>query len=172
VFGLRGPLGAFICGWGGVAMLTSAPFDDWWHNAYGLDVKILSPPHVLLFLGGLAVQIGTLILVLGYMNRAEGALRRKLEWAFLYGGAVILASQHLISMEHTQRVQMHTAGFYFACAVVFPVVLATVARACGTRWAATKAAAMYSLFFRRFSTSSPWCTPNPSWGRCSTPSRT
>ncbi len=27
-------------------MITSAPFDDWWHNAYGLDVKILSPPHV------------------------------------------------------------------------------------------------------------------------------
>src|SRR5262249_23265145 len=48
VLGFRGPLGAFVCAWGGAAMLVSAPFDDWWHNAYGLDVKILSPPHVLL----------------------------------------------------------------------------------------------------------------------------
>ena len=32
-------------------MLTSAPFDNWWHNAYGLDVKIVSPPHTLLILG-------------------------------------------------------------------------------------------------------------------------
>src|SRR5437763_786381 len=43
IWGLYGPLGAFICAWGGVAMLASAPFDDWWHNAYGLDVKIISP---------------------------------------------------------------------------------------------------------------------------------
>ena len=51
VFGLRAPLGAFICGWGALAMLTSAPFDNWWHDAYGLDVKILSPPHTVLALG-------------------------------------------------------------------------------------------------------------------------
>src|SRR3984957_12474954 len=48
IFGLRAPLGVFLAGWGGVAMLTSAPFDNWWHNAYGLDVKIVSPPHALL----------------------------------------------------------------------------------------------------------------------------
>jgi hypothetical protein len=33
IWGFRGPLGAFICAWGGLAMLVSAPFDDWWHNA-------------------------------------------------------------------------------------------------------------------------------------------
>src|SRR6266851_1509323 len=51
VLGLRAPLGVFLAGWGGIAMLTSAPFDNWWHNAYGLDVKIVSPPHTLLILG-------------------------------------------------------------------------------------------------------------------------
>jgi hypothetical protein len=51
IFGLRAPLGAFLAGWGCVAMATSAPFDNWWHNAYGLDVKIVSPPHALLILG-------------------------------------------------------------------------------------------------------------------------
>ncbi|MBS1606945.1 MAG: hypothetical protein JST42_30095, partial [Bacteroidetes bacterium] len=44
-------LGSLFCIWGAIAMLTSAPFDDWWHNAYGLDVKILSPPHTLLAMG-------------------------------------------------------------------------------------------------------------------------
>src|SRR5438132_3320990 len=34
VFGFRGPLGAFISAWGGVLMLTSAPFDNWWHDTY------------------------------------------------------------------------------------------------------------------------------------------
>jgi|SRR5436190_6562809 len=41
IWGLSGPIGAFISAWGGGAMLVSAPFDDWWHNAYGLDVKIV-----------------------------------------------------------------------------------------------------------------------------------
>src|SRR5262245_24382995 len=47
-WGFRAPLGAWVCIWGAFAMVTSAPFDDWWHNAYGLDVKIISPPHMLL----------------------------------------------------------------------------------------------------------------------------
>ena len=77
LWGFRGPLGAFMAAWGGVAMLTSAPFDNWWHNAYGLDVKILSPPHMLLAAGILAVHLGALILILGRMNRARGTLRRR-----------------------------------------------------------------------------------------------
>src|SRR5206468_6518981 len=34
-WGFRGPLGAWVCIWGAFAMITSAPFDNWWHNAYG-----------------------------------------------------------------------------------------------------------------------------------------
>src|SRR5579862_4711812 len=77
MWGFYGPLGAFVMAWGGVAMLTSAPFDDWWHNAYGLDVKILSPPHVVLALGIVAIEMGASMLVLGYMNRAAGDERRR-----------------------------------------------------------------------------------------------
>ena len=62
MWGFRGPLGAFVCSWGGVAMIASGPFDNWWHNAYGLDVKILSPPHILLALGMTGIRFGTLIL--------------------------------------------------------------------------------------------------------------
>ena len=47
-WGFKGPMSCWITIWGAIAMLTSAPFDDWWHNAYGLDVQILSPPHVVL----------------------------------------------------------------------------------------------------------------------------
>ena len=35
VFGFRAPLGAFLGASVGVAMLTSAPFENWWHDAYG-----------------------------------------------------------------------------------------------------------------------------------------
>ncbi len=77
VFGLRAPLGVFLAGWGGIAMLTSAPFDNWWHNAYGLDVKIVSPPHALLILGIRAIAVGMMFLILAAMNRAAERRNRR-----------------------------------------------------------------------------------------------
>src|SRR5579862_1045361 len=90
VFGFRAPLGAFLAAWGGVAMLTSAPFDNWWHNAYGLDVKIISPPHTLLMLGIFAVDIGAFFLIAAAMNRADGVLLKKLQWLLLYLGGLMV----------------------------------------------------------------------------------
>ena len=58
LWGFRAPLGAWVCTWGAIAMLTSAPFDDWWHGAYGLDVMIISPPHTLLSFGMIAIVGG------------------------------------------------------------------------------------------------------------------
>src|SRR5579862_4192310 len=108
VFGFRGPLGAFLAAWGGIAMLTSAPFDDWWHNAYGLDVKILSPPHMVLAAGMIAVHLGALILILGRMNRAQGAERVRLRALYLYVGGMILVCLTVLLMELTFRSLMHT----------------------------------------------------------------
>src|SRR5260370_36490905 len=56
VWGFRGPLGCFMAAWGGFAMLTSAPFDNWWHNAHGLDVKIVRLPHSVLGVGELLTE--------------------------------------------------------------------------------------------------------------------
>src|SRR5260370_28626453 len=62
IWGFAGPLGAFISAWGGVAMLVWAPFDDWWHNAYGLDVRVISPPHMVLASGFFGIELGTVML--------------------------------------------------------------------------------------------------------------
>jgi len=49
-------------------MVTSAPFDDWWHNAYGLDVEILSPPHTVLGLGMVGIELGALLITVIVLN--------------------------------------------------------------------------------------------------------
>jgi hypothetical protein len=144
MWGLRGPLGAFIAAWGGVAMLVSAPFDDWWHNAYGLDVKILSPPHILLGLGMLTIQNGTLMLILGRMNRAFGRERRILTWLFLYVSGVILNVLMIFIIEYNFPSYMHSAIAYRAIMLVVPTVLVSTAIASGHRWGATIAACVYS----------------------------
>src|SRR5436853_1708055 len=83
-WGFRAPMGAWVAIWGALAMLTSAPFDDWWHNAYGLDVEILSPPQSLLGAGMITIQIGTMMLALALLNRAPAVEGRTLGIAHLY----------------------------------------------------------------------------------------
>ena len=146
VWGFRGPLGAFISAWGGLVMLASAPFDDWWHNAYGLDVKILSPPHMVLALGMVAVEFGALVLVAGALNRSAGGARPALQRIFTYLAAMLLVVLLVISLEYTGRVWMHSAIFYCVVSLLVPMVLALASRGSGNRWAATQVALIYTLF--------------------------
>jgi hypothetical protein len=146
MWGFRGPLGAFIAAWGGIAMLVSAPFDNWWHAAYGLDVRVISPPHVLLFMGNGAIEIGAIILILGQMNRATGALRSTLSWMFLYGGAVLVLGFGIFIVSYSFPNQMHSAMFYRVACTALPFALVGIGQASQQRWASTKVAAIYMAF--------------------------
>ena len=146
VLGFRAPLGAFITAWGGFTMITSAPFDDWWHSAYGLDVKILSPPHVVLAIGMFGVEIGTLVLTAAQMNRVSGASRRRLRYLFLYVAAMIMVAAMALVMEYTSRVFLHTAISYRVICMLAPIALSMASRATGMQWAATIVAGIYTAF--------------------------
>ena len=158
VLGFRAPLGAFMAAWGGIAMLTSAPFDNWWHNAYGLDVKIISPPHTLLILGIRMVSVGVMFLILAAMNRigdpATGNVRiaedaaayKTLRWMFLYMGGLMLIGQMFFVTEETWDIMLHTVSAYSVMAIAVPVSFAVITRATGYRWACTVGAAIYMAF--------------------------
>ena len=142
-WGFRAPLGAWVCIWGAFAMVTSAPFDDWWHNAYGLDVKIISPPHMLLAAGIAAIQTGAMLMALACQNRAVGD-RRHLGRLFLYAAGLLVLLAATVAHEHTQRWDMHQSHFYKVSAGVFLFFLASAARASIAKWPATIVAAVYT----------------------------
>jgi hypothetical protein len=153
VLGFRAPLGAFIAAWGGIAMITSAPFDNWWHAAYGLDVKIVSPPHTLLILGVRAVSVGILFLILAAMNRAASDATpagektfKRLQRLFLYVGGLIVSGQMFFLIQYTWDVQLHSVLPYIAMGIAVPLVLALLSQASRYKWAATTAASVYMLF--------------------------
>ncbi len=146
ILGLRAPLGAFIASWGGVAMLTSAPFDNWWHDAYGLDVTIVSPPHIVLFTGVYAVLVGTLVLIAGSMNRADGKLRKLARRLYLYVAGISLVAAMVLVMEFVSRTHQHSSRAYIAVSLLVPIALSVPSRATGSRFAATFVTAFYMLF--------------------------
>src|ERR1700686_5163572 len=146
IWGFSGPLGAFISAWGGLAMLVSAPFDDWWHNAYGLDVKIISPPHMVLAAGFFGIEFGTIMLLLAFMNRPSDRLRWRLQWLFLYVGGTTVCESLLLKLEYIDRSDMHSALFYIVVSLGTPAILVALAVASRQRWACTTMAAVYTVF--------------------------
>ena len=144
-WGFRAPLGAWVAIWGAFAMLTSAPFDDWWHNAYGLDVKVLSPPHSLLGAGMITIQIGTMLMALALQNRAPTGEGRALGLAHLYATGIVLLMATTLILEYSYPNRQHGGLFYEIACAVFPLTLVSVARSSRRRWAATTACAFYML---------------------------
>lgn len=145
VWGFRGPLGAFLTAWGGVTMLTSAPFDNWWHNSFGLDVEILSPPHVVLGVGIMGVGVGSLLLLASAMNRAEGETKERLNSMFLYLGGILVILHLILVSEYSDASVMHSSSFYKMHAFGTPLLLVAFALAARRRWGATIVASVYMV---------------------------
>jgi hypothetical protein len=148
LWGFQGPLGAWVVILGAFAMLVSAPFDDWWHNAYGLDVQIISPPHTLLALGTYAIAIGALLLVASWRNRTTTAGFAG-GFLFIFACGTLLSKMMVFNTEYTYPNQQHAALFYKVAALNLPFWLIVAACASRLRWAATGTAALYmaiSLF--------------------------
>jgi hypothetical protein len=164
MWGFRGPMGAFLCAWGGVAMIASAPFDNWWHTAYGLDVKILSPPHVLLALGMMGIRFGTVVLILSEMNRAQGEYRKRLEGLLFFSFIFFFGMTVGMAQEYTVRPFMHGARFYFVAALIAPILMAAIVAATKHPWAATITTAMYTALHLAFTWMLPLFPAEPKLG--------
>src|SRR5205809_5151090 len=145
-WGFRGPLGAWVAIWGAIAMITSAPFDNWWHDAYGLDVKVLSPPHVILAAGFTGIELGALLLVLSVQNRIprDATPPRVYGWMLAYVAAILLQNSTIMGIEQIGFANLAHSGVYYKVAgAALPITLVAVARASRRPWAATAAAAAY-----------------------------
>lgn len=136
-----GPIGGWICIWGALAMLTSAPFDDWWHNAYGLDVQILSPPHVVLLSGLFGILIGAQTMAVSSQNVEGDTTARATVVAFASGVLLTLAA--IAATEYSEVEIMHNSLFFIVAGAVYPVFLVAASRASRLRWPATATAAFY-----------------------------
>ena len=143
-WGFRGPLGAWVCIWGTLMMIASAPFDNWWHNAYGLDVKIMSPPHMVLAWGMIAIQVGAILMALARQNRAAAAEQRRLSLLYAASAGILLTMHATVLLEFAAFPNdMHSTRFFILTAVGVPLILVATARPSRLRWPATTTAGVY-----------------------------
>ncbi len=145
-------LGALFCIWGALMMLTSAPFDDWWHNTYGLDVRILSPPHTVLALGIIGVQFGAMVSVLALKNQTNLLSEKKQEslrqihfLLFSLSAGFLLTMWYILLSEEIDRYASHTSLYYQISSVAFPFLLLAFGRAYPGKWTITAVSLVYTL---------------------------
>jgi hypothetical protein len=142
----RGALGAFVVLWGSIAMAAAAPFDNWWHGAYGVDAVALSPPHSVLFIGAFAINLGALLLVVHARIDAGPSDRRWLEAMIVYVGGALLMNGFVPFWVELKPNLMHRTSFYLLVAILASAPLACIRQISNLRWACSLASLIYAGF--------------------------
>ena len=142
-WGFKGPMSCWITIWGAIAMLTSAPFDDWWHNAYGLDVKILSPPHVVLAMGIAAIIFGSVLSILSEQNRREKVSNNGFTILYLYTSSLLILMMSILLTEDSFLNKQHGLQFYKMSLILLPVFIFSLIKPSKIKWTFT----IISIFY-------------------------
>jgi len=147
-------LGALFCIWGAIAMLTSAPFDDWWHNAYGLDVTILSPPHTLLGMGMLFLKFGACVSISKYLNINGETIGNAstpngqvflLQFLFIVCACCLLCGLYTLGSDYLHYRGMRNPLFYIVASFISLLFLPAFSRVLRMKWGMTAIALGYFL---------------------------
>lgn len=140
---VRLPLGFAVAALGITVIAAAAPVDAWWHNTFGQDVLIWSPPHLQLHLGAGIAAIGLLFAVAA--QRGRGAFHRGWLWrcAALAVLVDLVHRAHFVLAHYTMLPHSRTPDLYpFLVALLAPVILVAAARAIGA-WAPTLACLLF-----------------------------
>ena len=141
----------------GIATIpVGAVFDDYWHAQYGIDVMVLTPPHLLTLAGGMLAELAAVVLVVDLRRRIGDGAPRSLEWLGLLSLWALFYHLHLAASHFLDpRGATLTLGqfglllhpFVAGLSVLFVLVIAQrcFPRAGGLRFAAL-ALAMQVLF--------------------------
>ena len=122
------------------ATLASGPVDNAWHEAFGRDAVIWSPPHMLGIAGTLGLGAAILAELAGWPERWARPLT-------VVAGALVLASAGFATIEYDTDVPQFDEAFYLpVLGLSGGLGLLLVRAANDTRWAATAAALVYTGF--------------------------
>ncbi len=139
------------------AIVLAAPIDNLWHQIFGLDVTVWSPPHILLIAGGFAYGISFIYFERLYLHIAKMEGVRKFtsdEFKLELMCAIVLAGLNLLVAEFeyfellplVHAVRSRPEWWYLAIFLLeSSFVLAFSKTVSRVPWAATRIATFYFL---------------------------
>jgi hypothetical protein len=104
---VAGPVGVAVMGAG--VTLGSAPIDAWWHEAFGRDAVVWSPPHLIALLGTISLASGLAMIAgqssVAMSSRAGSALS-------VAAGAGVLGGWQVLVLEYDTDVAQFSPLWY------------------------------------------------------------
>lgn len=139
---LRGELGLALVGFGALAIIASAPFDDLWHRAFGRDIDIWSPPHLAGVAGGIVVYTGWVLALGANVFDLSPRLRHALLTLVLGG----LTGVAVFGLNFYYLMGWSREGLLYPLLIGagLPFVLGLATSTLRHRWAATAGTATYT----------------------------
>jgi hypothetical protein len=130
---LRQP-GLLLAGLGGAVTLAAAPLDAFWHDAFGRDAVLWSPPHMLVVFASTTMAIG---LLAGLRPTRHGIVEAALS-------ALVLGSAMMTVLEYDTDVPQFSQTLYLPVVLVSGLLAVAIIRALVPRpHAITWAAVVY-----------------------------
>ena len=151
------PLGVVIAGAGMTVVLLAAPFDNLWHELYGIDVALWAPFHLMGLIGGGLAWLGAV-----YLTAAQAVHARRQGWArpwllgldawqwltlfalsSLYAGLATIAQPGAVQFPTTELGPVHFATYPVLLALATTFVSVAAVRTTGRPGAASAVVALY-----------------------------
>jgi len=151
VFGtFAAPVGFLIAGLGAAGQLLYGLSDLWWHEVYGFDATLTSPPHIGMSLCSMTTAIGVVVVFAALRRYRAGRIGLVVATASLLSGMVILVLALLPFLGWT--------GFVLVTIGVATVGLMLVAAVLRAPWWAALTGLVYSLLLALTWVFAPWAT--------------
>lgn len=130
----QGPLALGVVG--AAVTVASAPVDDLWHDVFGRDAVLFSPPHTMGLVGILMLFASVLI---------ESTRRRAGHWLTPFSSAAILGGFAVLTFEWDADVPQFANVFYLPIlSGAAALALGVVHRVVRDRWIGVRAALVYT----------------------------
>ena len=143
ILGFKGPSAAFVTLWGLLLQFAAILFDNWWHDVYGLDVGVFSPPHGLLAWGIAIFYLGQFGVVGLYRNTAPPAEERRALWAVIVIWSMFLGHMAIAADPLYGPMAVRSIFFVATSALTFPFGFAFLNAYLGRKGGAAGASFVY-----------------------------